>query len=41
MPPFICIAFNSHYKRTRANCFHRIIEDQGNSADSIYLAYEL
>lgn len=28
-------AFNSHCKRTRANCFHRIIEDQGNSADSL------
>lgn len=28
-------AFNSHYKRTRVNCFHCIIEDQGNSADSL------
>lgn len=29
------VAFNSRYKRTRTNCFHRIIEDQGNSADSL------
>lgn len=31
----VYMAFNYNYKRTRANCFHRIIEDQGNSADSL------
>lgn len=31
----IYATFNSHCKRTRANCFHRIIEDQGNTTDSL------